>query len=119
MLVWGTQCWWGEDWAAKQSARRRHGRALIRKLLLDKSKYIPGGWLLNPAAHPGMRCAVGGFQVADQMPNCEEVPCNGHQIVVRHTPQGTYLQLCVNGAEAPAGYSAPAGTWIGVGLTGT
>lgn len=117
-MVWGKECWWGDDWCAMGGSPRYGNKALIRKLLLDKSTYVSGGWELVVHTHPGMRCVLGAFQISDAMPNCHPIDPNGHQVVLKITPQSTKLQLWVNGAEAPAGYQAPADTWLGVGLVG-
>jgi hypothetical protein len=119
MLIWGPHQWDGHGWQASTASRRKANQAMIRKLDLAASQYVAGGWLLQVRDHAGMRCVVGGFQVADEMPNCEEVQGNGHQIVIQHNDKGeTRIRLYFNGVEAPAGYSGPAGSWIGVGLIG-
>jgi hypothetical protein len=120
-LTFKSESWWAKDYTVLWAARPRSPRVLIRIIDLPLSPYVAGGWTLTVADHPGMRFALGGFQIADTLPNSKKITPAGVQAVFVTDPASreTKLQLWINGAEAVAGWTGPAGSELAVGIAGS
>ncbi len=90
----------------------------VRKLQLDEIAYQAGGEPLN-FQNSCLRCITDACQLIGRDPNGQDITPAGVQAKVVYDATGAAkLRLWINGAEAPAGYVGPAGSYIWLSFVG-
>jgi hypothetical protein len=90
----------------------------VRKLFLDKLTYAAGGEPLD-FQNSCLSCITDACQLLGRDPNgCDIVPAGVQAKVVWDATGCAKLQLWINGAEAPAGWTGAAGSYIWISFVG-
>lgn len=90
----------------------------VRKLQLDEITYTSGGEDLN-FQNSCLSCITDACQLIGRDPNGHDIAPAGVQAKVVYGPTGAAkLQLWINGAEAPAGWTGAAGSYIWLQFVG-
>ncbi len=109
----------GSPPVVQNAVARRGNTTRTRKLLLDQTAYVTGGWDLSPT-DTGLSLVFDAYLLAHHDPMMNLVPAPQAFPVLLTNPDGTIkLKLYRSGSEAANGWTGSAGAYVWITFVGT